>query len=115
TADGFVLTAGAIGRLSANNIQIGPETFYTTTEDDFDPDKEYIIDGEFFRTADDFISLGKLYETNLTIKDMKVGEKYKLSFSMINQSGKDVGVSISLDPFFVDNNSIFFFKNIGGN
>lgn len=30
TADGFVLTAGAIGRLSANNIQIGPETeFYS--------------------------------------------------------------------------------------
>src|SRR5699024_1655434 len=115
TADGFVLTAGAIGRLSANNIQIGPETFYTTSADDFDPDKEYIIDGQFFRTADDFISLGKLYETNLKIKDIEVGEKYKLSFSMINPSGKDIGVAISLDPFIVDVDSIFFFGNIGGN
>ncbi len=28
TADGFVLSAGAIGRLSANHIQIGPDTEY---------------------------------------------------------------------------------------
>src|SRR5699024_8918730 len=115
TADGFVLTAGAIGRLSANNIQIGPETFYTTTEDDFDPDKEYIIDGEFFRTADDFISLGKLYETNLKIKDIEVGEKYKLSFSVVNNTDVDIGVSISLDPFMVDIDSIFFIEDIGSN
>src|SRR5699024_2797046 len=109
TADGFVLTAGSIGRLSANNIQIGPETFYATSVDDFDPDKEYVVDGEFFRTTDDFILLGKLYETNLKVGDIEVGEKYKLSFSMINQSGKDVSIAISLDPFVVDNNSIFFF------
>src|SRR5699024_2699382 len=115
TADGFVLTAGAIGRLSANNIQIGPETFYTTTEDDFDPDKEYIIDGEFFRTADDFISLGKLYETNLKVGDIEVGEKYKLSFSVVNNTDVDIGVSISLDPFMVDIDSIFFIEDIGSN
>lgn len=34
TADGFVLTAGAIGRLSANHIQIGPETEF---EPNYDP------------------------------------------------------------------------------
>src|SRR5699024_8878210 len=113
TADGFVLTAGAIGRLSANNILIGPETFYTTSADDFDPDKEYIIDGEFFRTADDFILLGKLYETNLKIKDVEVGEKYKLSFSVVNNTDVDIGVSISLDLFMVDNKSIFFIEDIG--
>src|SRR5699024_4643574 len=49
------------------------------------------------------------------IKDIEVGEKYKLSFSMINPSGKDIGVAISLDPFIVDVDSIFFFGNIGGN
>lgn len=34
TADGFVLSAGAVGRLSANHIQIGPETEYG---DNYDP------------------------------------------------------------------------------
>mgnify|MGYP001237743707 FL=1 len=33
TSDGFVLTAGAIGRLAANNIQIGPETEFDTGYD----------------------------------------------------------------------------------
>jgi hypothetical protein len=34
TSEGFVLSAGAIGQLSANNIQIGPDTSF---EDGYDP------------------------------------------------------------------------------
>lgn len=37
TSDGFVLTAGAIGRLSANHIQIGPETDF---DGNYDPSEK---------------------------------------------------------------------------
>src|SRR5699024_3489206 len=39
---GFVLTAGAIGRLSANHIQIGPKTEY---DPNYDPSKKETPNG----------------------------------------------------------------------
>jgi len=50
TADGFVLSAGAIGRLSANHIQIGPETDFedgynpTEIKSDLDEFEDYVGD-----------------------------------------------------------------------
>lgn len=42
TADGFVLSAGAIGRLKANNIQLGPETEF---DDNYDPSSKETPEG----------------------------------------------------------------------
>src|SRR5690625_3560246 len=107
TADGFVLTAGAIGRLGANHIQIGPETYYTASND-FDPDFEYVIDGNVGKNADDFINFGLLYDTKLRLDEVRVGDTFELSFLCFNFSGVDIGVGISTDFIFPDSGGIFF-------
>src|SRR5690554_164326 len=108
TADGFVLSVGAVGRLSANNIQIGPETIYYGIE----PDRDYVIDGEKFRwVPDDFIIGGALYETELTLGDINIGDKLEFSFEIIDWANTSGGVAITLDPINVTGD-IFYETNI---
>lgn len=107
TADGFVLSVGAVGRLSANHIQIGPETIYSEG-DDFDPAYNYVIDGEKARVApDDYIIGGALYETELTLSDINIGDKFEFSFDIFDFGYTSGGVAITLDPINVTGN-IFY-------
>ncbi len=93
TADGFVLTAGAIGRLSANHIQIGADTEY---ENGYDPSfayKNFIVDGEDVKTNDDLI-ISMIYYTHLKVSDLKNGDK--LPFSIETESTVDGVIEIIL-------------------
>src|SRR5690606_16007426 len=107
TADGFVLSVGAVGRLAANHIQIGPETIYSEG-DDFDPEHDYVIDGEKARWAPfDYIIGGALFETELTLGDVNIGDKFEFSFDIIGFVDTSGGVAITLDPINVTGN-IFY-------
>ncbi len=75
TADGFVLSAGAIGRLKANNIQIGEETAF---DDNFDPSTKETPDGAQDK-ADEAESNSKGYADG---KDSTLRENLRLTAAL---------------------------------
>src|SRR5690625_361008 len=92
TADGFVLTAGAIGRLSANHIQIGPQTLWENPNLALGTDEP--------RTKEN-TAFGLLYALDITPSDLSLGDKFVLEFDAV-VFGEDLMIGIANDPFYLD-------------
>src|SRR5690625_2752672 len=92
TADGFVLTAGAVGRLSANNIQIGPETLWENPNLALGTDEP--------RTEENTV-LGYLYELDISPSDLKIGDKFMLEFDAV-VFFEELKIGVANDSFNLD-------------
>src|SRR5699024_2452835 len=90
TADGFVLTAGAIGRLSANHIQIGAQTEFATG---YHPDASYLntLKSEFEGIEERVATLVDNEYLGLFILNLlRVNENYKIEYTKLEDVIKDV-------------------------
>src|SRR5690625_2602302 len=92
TADGFVLTAGAIGRLGANNIQIGPETLWENPN---------LALGTDEAKTEENTPFGHLYTLDISPSDLKIGDKFVLEFDAY-VFGEDLMIGIANGLFSPD-------------
>lgn len=92
TADGFVLSVGAVGRLSANHIQIGPETLWENPNLALGTDEPKTKENTFF---------GILYPLSITPSDLRIGDKFILEFEAY-VFDEELMIGIVNDPLFPD-------------